>query len=69
MERMILIGAEEVQAASHRMLTAAEEMNKAVEGFSSSITRIVQRLEEHETWMDEWIVRFKEAVGEIVGED
>lgn len=47
MERVILIGAEAVEVAGHRIARAAEEMSRAAGRIDDSVTRLQQILDTH----------------------
>ena len=57
-EYMHLVGAEDVQRASHAMKDAASEMQRAASNIEDSLFR-------HRQSMDEWLVRFDAAMNSV----
>ncbi len=57
-EYITLIGAEDVVRAGHAISSAASQMQSA----ANSISESVHQQQQH---MDEWIIRFEEAISEL----
>lgn len=50
-----LLGAEQVSSAAHSMRSAADQM-------SSAASSIQYALENHQRFLDDWLIRFAEAI-------
>lgn len=55
MDRMLLVGAEEVGSASGRMRDAADTMRRAA-------SEIDGALERHQRFLDDWLVRLEQTI-------
>ena len=55
-----LMGAEQVQSAGIRMLSAAEDMRRAAASIDAAFTR-------HQYFLDNWLQRFVTTLDEMVG--
>lgn len=60
MERIILIGAEDVANAGHRIASAAETMNRAVSNLDDTLRR-------NQQFMDEWLGKFEQILADYKG--
>ena len=57
MEFVTLLGTEDVARAGSNMCSAASEMSRAVSSMDES-------LRNHQRFMDDWLVRFEEIMGD-----
>lgn len=57
-----LHGADDVRAASHTMSNAAEHMRSAAGSFDGSVDRLRNVLNDHETFLSDWLLRFEAAM-------
>ena len=55
-----LMGAEQVQSAGNRMLSAAEQMNRAASSIDESLHR-------HQQFLNDWLQQFATTLDEAVG--
>jgi hypothetical protein len=58
MERILLVGTEEVSNAGHRMSAAAETMRKAANTIDDAIMR-------HKQYLEDWMLRFEQCIGKL----
>lgn len=58
MDHMVLIGSDDVRAGGHAAREAAHEMKSAAAAIESALDR-------HRQHMDEWLLRFEQAVDKL----
>lgn len=62
MEHIYLLGSEQVQTASSQIRSSAEQISRALANFEAS-------LQQHQQWMDNWLLRFEAAMSHQTGDD
>ena len=62
MNTMILVGAEDVRAGGQAVSGAAREM-------SAAAGRIEDVLRQHERFLDDWLIRFRDALDAVVNHE
>ena len=65
METVVLMGTEDVRWAAGLMQEAANTIASASDNMAHALRIQQQVIEQHETWMNDWLERFEQAVAKM----